>query len=122
MVAGALLVRRVRSARHPVLRTLHVLRSLGMRAELAELRRIRERIARDPELLAFAAGRREKLPDFYRENLRRRLGRYAELLSEADLRPELEAAGAADPPRRARAVPPSRPSLLPLAPIQEAAL
>lgn len=122
MIAGALLVRRVRSARHPVLRTLHVLRTLGMRAELAKLRRIRERLVRDPELLAFAEGRRDKLPEFYRENLRRRLGRYAELLSEADLRPELEAAAAAEPPRRARPVPPSRPSLLPLAPIQEAAL
>ncbi|MGH9361493.1 MAG: hypothetical protein ACRD2T_06205, partial [Thermoanaerobaculia bacterium] len=85
-------------------RALHVLRTLGMRAELGRLGRIRDRLARDHEFRAFQEGRRERLPAFYRENLARRLGRYAELLSAADLRPELEAAGAT--PRSARAAPP----------------
>jgi hypothetical protein len=54
---------------------------------------MRNRIATDPELLAFHEGRSSRLPTYYRAVLKERLGDYAELLSEQDLTPELEPAG-----------------------------
>ncbi|HEX5718313.1 MAG TPA: radical SAM protein [Thermoanaerobaculia bacterium] len=99
VVSNRLLLRRVHSARTKGLGMLHTLRTLGMRAQLAKLRAIRDRIARDPEMRAFLEGRSRRLPDFYREQLKARLGPYQELLSEEDMRPELEPPGAADAPR-----------------------
>ena len=53
--------------------------------------------ARDPEMRAWLEGRSRRLPAFYRETLKARLGRYGELLSEDDLRPRLERPGAVTP-------------------------
>ena len=90
VASNELLLRRLRSARNPGLRMLHVLRTVGMHTQIRELRAIRGRIARDPEMLAFMEGRSRRLPAFYREQLKARLGPFAELLSEEDLRPCLE--------------------------------
>ena len=65
-----------------------------MRRSLIRLHFMRRRIARDPELRAFLEGRSRRLPGFYHECLRARLGPYLELLSREDLRPELEAPAA----------------------------
>jgi hypothetical protein len=97
VASGALLLRRLRSARTRGLGALHALRTLGVRSELGRLRAIRARIARDPELLAYLEGRSPRLPAFYREGLRARLGSYRSLLSEEELRPVLEAPGSASP-------------------------
>jgi hypothetical protein len=61
---------------------------------LTRLRALRDRIESDAELLAFHQGKRPALPGFYRGLLKRRLGPYAELLTEDDLLPELEPLGA----------------------------
>lgn len=96
-VSSRLLLRRLASAKTPGLRALHVLRTLGMRSELARLEAIRARIARDSDLRAWLDGSSRRVPAFYRERLRDRLGRYGELLSEDDLRPRLERPGAVTP-------------------------
>lgn len=101
IVSNRLLLRRLRSARTRGLGMLHILRTLGMRKELAQLREIRDRIASDSQMRAFLEGRSRQLPVFYREQMKARLGRYAELLSEADLRPVLEPPGAAGAPKMA---------------------
>jgi radical SAM superfamily enzyme YgiQ (UPF0313 family) len=97
VVSKRLLLRRIASARVAGLGALHTLRTLGMRSELGRLEAIRSRIASDPELLAYLEGRSRRLPGFYRERLKARLGRFGELLTEDDLRPELERPGAVTP-------------------------
>jgi hypothetical protein len=89
-----LLMRRVRSARSAGWKALHALRTSGAWVELRRLRALRDRIAGDPQLLAFHEGRTHELPAFYRGLLKERLGRYAELLSDEDLTPVLEPMGA----------------------------
>ncbi|HEV8239019.1 MAG TPA: radical SAM protein [Thermoanaerobaculia bacterium] len=86
----ALLVRRVQSTRSVGMKALHVLRVSGAWAEVRRLRQLRDRIAGDAELLGFHEGRTSALPDFYRQLLAQRLGRYAELLGGDELSPELE--------------------------------
>ncbi len=95
VASSRLLLRRLRSTRSRPLRILHFLRSSGMRISALGLQRMRGRIARDAELRAFLEGRSRKLPGFYTERLKARLGSYLELLSDHDLRPELEPPGAA---------------------------
>lgn len=95
VAASGLLLRRLRSTRKGPLRILHFLRTAGMRVSTLGLQVMRRRIARDAELRAFLEGRSRKLPGFYRERLRARLGPYQELLSGHDLTPELEPPGAA---------------------------
>jgi len=85
-----LLLRRIGSARSAGWKALQVLRVSGAWAEKRRLQELRDRIAGEPELLAFHRGEREALPAFYRGLLKRRLGRYAELLSDEELTPRLE--------------------------------
>ena len=73
------------------LKTLYVLRSFAFQGTLGKLRRTRERLQNDAEFRGFHEGRTSRLPAFYRQLYARRLGRYAELISEADMTPELEA-------------------------------
>ena len=93
IASPALLVRRVRSARTAGFKALHALRVSGAWAQVRRLRALRDRIAGDAALLAFHEGRTQALPGFYRRLLRRRLGRYGELLADGDLTPELEPLG-----------------------------
>jgi radical SAM superfamily enzyme YgiQ (UPF0313 family) len=94
IASPALLVRRVRSARSAGVKALHVLRTSGAWAELRRLRALRDRIAGDPQLLAFHDGRSDALPAFYRGLLKERLGSYAELFGDDELTPALEPLGA----------------------------
>jgi radical SAM superfamily enzyme YgiQ (UPF0313 family) len=73
------------------LKTLYVLRSFAFQGILGKLRRTRERLQNDAEFRGFHEGRTTRLPAYYRQLYARRLGRYAELISEADMTPELEA-------------------------------
>jgi hypothetical protein len=73
------------------LKTLYVLRSFAFQGILGKLRRTRERLQNDAEFRGFHEGRTARLPAYYRQLYARRLGRYAELISEADMTPELEA-------------------------------
>jgi hypothetical protein len=102
----------VRSARTRGLGALHTLRTLGMRAQLAQLQAIRARIAGDPEMRGFLEGRSPRLPAFYREQMKQRLGSYAELLSEEDMRPQLEPPGSAA--KSAEAAEPAEPKMVTL--------
>jgi hypothetical protein len=110
VASSRLLLRRIARARTPGLRALHTLRTLGARADLGRLQGIRARILRDPELRAYLEGGSRRLPTFYRERLRARLGPYGELLSEEDLRPVLERPEAAVTP----VVPSAAPKLVAL--------
>ena len=85
-----LLLRRIRTAHSAGWKALQVLRVSGAYAEKRRLQELRDRIAGEPELLAFHQGRSAALPAFYRGLLKRRLGRYAELLTDDELIPELE--------------------------------
>ncbi|MCP4659296.1 MAG: hypothetical protein GY856_28125 [bacterium] len=100
--SGKMLMRRLSSARMTGLRPLHTLRTLGMRCDLTRLRRIQGRLRDDSEFRAFHEGRSDKLPAFYRRRYAEGLGRYSELISEAEMRPVLE------PPSRVVGSTPSR--------------
>ncbi|MEK6371935.1 MAG: radical SAM protein [Acidobacteriota bacterium] len=91
IASSRLLVRRLRSASSAGLAAMHFLRTTGAINAVRMLRKLRNRIADDPEMLAFHEGRGSSLPRYYRELLKERLGPYAELLREEDLTPELEA-------------------------------
>jgi len=90
IASSRLLVRRLRSASSAGLGAMHFLRTTGAINAVRTLRRLRNRIAEDPEMLAFHEGGSSALPAYYRALLKERLGPYAELLSEEDLTPELE--------------------------------
>ncbi|HWP36426.1 MAG TPA: hypothetical protein VNL18_02620 [Gemmatimonadales bacterium] len=89
VTSAPMTARRVWSTRRPGLKGVQLLRTLSMRDSRSQLLRIRSRIARDRALSDFHDGRPAPLPAFYRAVSRRRLGPYAELLSDADLTPEL---------------------------------
>jgi radical SAM superfamily enzyme YgiQ (UPF0313 family) len=85
-----LLVPRIRSTPDYSLKTLYVLRSFAFQGILGKLRRTLKRLRNDAEFRSFHEGRTSRLPTFYRQLYAKRLGRYAELISEADMTPELE--------------------------------
>ena len=63
--------------------------TLAVRRDIAEMRLIRDALRADPALRAFHAGQAGDPPPLYRAHLRQRLGRYAEALPEAAMRPVL---------------------------------
>ena len=69
--------------------------TLAVRRDIAEMRMMRDALRADPALRAFHAGGGARegvvLPPIYRAHLRQRLGRFAETLPEAALRPVLPA-------------------------------
>ena len=58
---------------------------------LAEYRRLRDKLRSDAAFRAFHEGESDALPLEYRQRLRRMLGRFADTLSEAELRPRFAA-------------------------------
>ena len=76
---------------HPAVHFMNVVRHLGVRETVIKVsRHIRAMLASDAGFRAFHEGRSDDLPEFYRRLLNRRLGQYAELLSDEDLHPVLE--------------------------------
>lgn len=72
------------------MKALQVLRTLSMADGGAKLRRIWRRLQADPELQAFHEGERDTLPAFYKSEYRRRLGPFADLMTEQDMTPTLD--------------------------------
>jgi len=87
MTSGRMLLQRIRAPAPFPVRAGHFLRTLAMRQELAEQRRVREMLASDPQFRAFHEGRRVALPEFYHRVYERRLGRYAELITRQERTP-----------------------------------
>jgi len=73
----------------PVIRFVHELRSLALRRETTQFKRLKHRFLSDRSFLAFHEGRSADLPAYYRHLVRDRLGSYADLLTEKDLVPTL---------------------------------
>lgn len=86
--------RRLHTTAHPLAKLVHSAQLFAVRAELPIARQIQRLLQTDPAFRAFHEGERERLPEFYRAEIRRRLGRYAALLTEAELRPRLPAVSA----------------------------
>ena len=87
-----LLGSRVASTPDYSLKVLYFLRSFAFKGILGKLKRTRDRFRDDEEFRGFHEGRTSKLPTFYRQLYAKRLGRYAELISESDMIPQLESA------------------------------
>ena len=85
-----LLAPRIASTPDYSLKVLYFLRSFAFQGILGKLKRTRKRFQEDEEFRTFHEGRATKLPTFYRHLYAKRLGRYAELISEAEMTPELE--------------------------------
>jgi radical SAM superfamily enzyme YgiQ (UPF0313 family) len=89
----AMLRRRLQTTSKRAVGYVHRARTAGFRADIASFQRIRGMLRSDPQFLAFHEGRTTTLPDFYRHTGERMLGRYAELLSDAERTPDLSPAG-----------------------------
>ena len=81
------------SARRAVLRDgvliklTRLAQTIAIRRDIAEMREIRDALRVDRRMQAFHEGRRLDVPDIYRRHLSKRLGRFGELLTAADLVP-----------------------------------
>lgn len=85
----AMLRRRLETTSHRAIGFVHRARTASFRADIASFDRILGMLRSDPKFLAFHEGRSTTLPEFYHHTAERSLGRYAELLSKADLVPDL---------------------------------
>jgi radical SAM superfamily enzyme YgiQ (UPF0313 family) len=77
------------------LKVLYILRTFAFQGILGKLRRTLNRLRSDAEFRSFHEGRTTRLPAYYRRLYAKRLGRYAELISETDMIPVMEAPAAA---------------------------
>ncbi len=107
LTSGRMLLRRLATDTPTPVRMVHALRTLGTRHELAAFRGIRRMLVRNQQFRAFHEHRIGDLRDFYHQLFKRRLGRFAELISRADRVPIL---GDAVPPGQAPRSSPKRSS------------
>ena len=84
MIAG-----RIRSATSCLGRFFHLLRAANLKWTLWELRRIREMLKTDRRFRAFHQGNTKALPDFYRREYWRKLGPFADFMTDEDMVPLL---------------------------------
>ncbi len=82
--------RRLTTRSRPAIRFIHSLRTFAAHAELTALRRIRKMLVTDRQFRAFHEGETTVLPQFYQQELRNRLGRYADMLSLDEITPIAE--------------------------------
>lgn len=87
MTSRRMIFDRIRARNSKAMRAFLMLRTLVIRQELRELRRVRAMLAADPAFRAFHDGRPIDLPEFYHRRYERRLGRYAELIPRRDRYP-----------------------------------
>jgi hypothetical protein len=92
LTAGRMLARRLMAKAPLVVLFSYLVRTVALRAELVEMRRIRRMLADDSNFRAFHEGRTTTLPEFYHRRFEQRLGRYSELLPREERRPVLRAA------------------------------
>ncbi|MFQ5958648.1 MAG: B12-binding domain-containing radical SAM protein [Alphaproteobacteria bacterium] len=100
ITSNLMLGRRILARSRPAIRCIHTLRTYGMGQDMAEFRRLRRMMVTDAAFMAFHEGRSDVLPGYYHWRFRQRLGRYAELLTPADLTPAFD-----QPPERVRVAP-----------------
>jgi hypothetical protein len=70
-------------------KSLHTVRTIAARYQLFQLRRLKQLVENDPALLAFHEGRNKALPRLYQHLYRQKLGRYANLMTDQDMIPQL---------------------------------
>ena len=87
--SAPMLARRVASARHGHVRTLHVVRTFVKRRRVLAFRRILHQLETDRSFRAFHEGETPRLPEFYHRELERLLGHYAELIPREERTPLL---------------------------------
>ena len=85
-----LLRKRLASTRSRSIQMFFIARTSGTRQRVNDFRAIVDALKSDAGVLAFHQGEDVPLPSFYRQELRRMLGRYASLLSDDDLMPVLD--------------------------------
>lgn len=82
----------------PAIRFIHSLRTFAARVELNDFRRLRAKLDEDAQFRAYHEGEAVPLPEYYRAELRRRMGAYADLLTDAEITPSWEEAPASGAP------------------------
>jgi hypothetical protein len=87
--APRMLLRRLGTTTHPVVRLAHVVRTGVKRQRLRVLRRLRDLLATDRGFRAFHEGESQVLPEHYHTAYEQLLGRFAPLVSRADRTPVL---------------------------------
>jgi radical SAM superfamily enzyme YgiQ (UPF0313 family) len=97
--------RRMALARSKRQKLVNLARAYSTGTQLRRYRRILSALESDPDMRAYHEGRHRRLPDFYRAEYARGLGRYAELLDDRDRHPVLDQQEA---PTEKAAVPPRR--------------
>jgi len=81
---------RVAKTKNFALKTLQELRTLALRNQLLEMKRILRHLKADKSFRRFHEGQHNSLPNFYYARFKQALGGYAELLSDAEMVPELD--------------------------------
>jgi hypothetical protein len=89
LTSSQMLMHRVLRTRGYRLKLFQAFRTLAMRTLCAKLRHMRDQLRADRQLRAFHEGASQTLPAYYRSLYTKQLGAYAELMSEADMSPEL---------------------------------
>lgn len=87
--SAPMLKRRMKSVSNWKLKIIHQGRTISTRAANKSYRRILDMLRSNPQFRAFHEGQSEVLPEFYHKEYERKLGPYAELLSQADRAPNL---------------------------------
>jgi hypothetical protein len=93
-VSPRMTLRRAIAADRMAIKLGRLSQTIAVRRDIVEMRAIRDALNTDPHLRAFHDGRSDDLPPLYMAYLRKRLGKYAGLLTDADLRPVQPAAQA----------------------------
>ncbi|MGH9863546.1 MAG: B12-binding domain-containing radical SAM protein [Candidatus Acidiferrales bacterium] len=93
-VSWRMLRQRVASAATWKVKLLHWARTRHIKADMSGHRRILQMLRSDSQFRAYHEGRSDTVPEFYRQEYKRMLGPYAELLSGADRTPAQPAAPA----------------------------
>jgi hypothetical protein len=106
--SGHMLWRRLAARRSNSGCLIDIARTMSVRAELLEYRRILHQFENDAELCRFHEGKRTGLPAFYRAAYDRQLGHFSSLLDDNERRPILDQGSPGPVPQRAR-----RPALSP---------
>ncbi len=88
--SAKMFTRRMLGGEPPSISFLHNLRSLIVRKEIAELRRIRNMLADGGQFRAFHEGHSGELPEYYHRKFERELGPYADLIPREERTPRLE--------------------------------
>ena len=90
LVSSKMLGQRVWSTRLYRLKMLQAFRTFAMRMLLTKMHHIRALLRGDRQFRAFHEGAAHPLPAYYRYLYRKKLGAYAELITEAEMYPALE--------------------------------